>query len=664
MDRTTLRQDLKKVPLFRGLSDADLDRFAGSMTPRTFAAQELLVRQGDPGDEWFLIQEGQCEVYQVQRPLGFERRLTVLGPGGHFGEVALFLGSPRTASVRALAAGRAMVLRRDAFLKIVEQTPALAEAFCRGLAEYLARADARAQFVLPFVDLDAIDLDRDVCALIPPRTAIVCRAIAVDRSSSGDAVTVAMVDPYDEKARTFLAETLAKFHVEFVAVSEDDFERYARRYVGNVAWSQMPQRVAEEFTYVTAGGEQEGRGQGEGSHLVHRMLTHALCFGASDLHFEPGRETGRVRSRIDGKLLEVEPRVPIDLFRQAVSRVKVLAYLDITEKRLPQDGSFRLWAGEHQVDVRVSTTPCFGGEKAVLRILDPTKQKTDLQSLVLWPAVARQARELFLQPSGLLLVTGPTGSGKTTTLYAGLNAIWASSKTCNIVTIEDPIEYRLPYGTQIQVNRVVNLDFARILRATLRQDPNIILVGEIRDPESGAIALEAAGTGHLVLSSLHTHFALDAITRLRNLGLAPYLIASSLRGIISQRLVAQVCRACAKPLPAGGSEEERLRQLGVLPDDWQGELLQGVGCEKCRFTGEEGRVGMYELLLISDELRDLIERNASWLQLKAALTPGQYVSTAQYARYLLEAGLAAPSAVARTFPRQLALEEEREGGKG
>ena len=646
MDPATVRQELKKVPLFWSLGDADLDRFAAAMEERTYGANDLVFEQGDEGDAWYLIGEGDFEVFLRQHTVGFEKSLTLLGPGGHFGEIALFLSSPRSASVRAL--------HRDAFNRIIDDAPRCAIGLGRGLAEYLVRAEAHAYSMVPFVDLDDVELDPEVCALLPPRSSLVCRAIVLARR--GDRVTVAMVDPYVESTRDFIRATLAGFRLEFVAISDHDFDRYEKQHLGSVGAIPLNRPEIGEFVYITPSGPDAARRDQPGSRLVHEMLTHALRYGASDLHFEAGRHTGQVRSRIDGKLAAVEADVPLEILRQAVSRLKVLSELDITERRRPQDGSFRLRVGEREVDLRVAPTPCYGGEKAVVRVLDPVQQRTNLNRLVVWEAAAMQVTNLFLQPSGLLLVTGPTGAGKTTTLYAGLAAIWASSKTCNIVTIEDPIEYRLPYATQIQVDRAVDLGFARILRATLRQDPNIILVGEIRDRESGAIALEAAGTGHLVLSLLHTHFALDAITRLRNLNIQSYLIGSSLKGIVSQRLVDQVCPDCAKPLPPGSGVETRLRALGILPDRWHGELLQGSGCERCRFTGELGRVAMYEVLIVDDALRDAIEQNAAWTELKAVLTPDCYVPMALYARHLIEHAAAAPDSVARTFPRQLVTE--------
>jgi type II secretory ATPase GspE/PulE/Tfp pilus assembly ATPase PilB-like protein len=249
-----------------------------------------------------------------------------------------------------------------------------------------------------------------------------------------------------------------------------------------------------------------------------------------------------------------------------------------------------------------------------------------------------------------MLVCGPTGSGKTTTLYAGLNELWKESQAINIITVEDPVEYHLEQATQIGVNRAVGLDFPHILRSVLRQDPDVILFGEIRDAESAEIALEAATTGHLVLSSLHTDFALEAIVRLRNLQAKSYLLASALRSVISQKLVARVCKNCAKPVPADDRHIARLHDLGILEPEKPVGLSRGSGCDLCRSLGEIGRVAAIEVLSITDQLRNLIEKSSSWDEMNAALDGHSFISMQRYSRFLLEEGIVAPERIAEIFP--------------
>jgi type II secretory ATPase GspE/PulE/Tfp pilus assembly ATPase PilB-like protein len=354
--------------------------------------------------------------------------------------------------------------------------------------------------------------------------------------------------------------------------------------------------------------------------------------------------------RIDGNMVPIEDAVPSRLFAQVISRLKVMSDMDITNRRLPQDGRFNLKAGSRELEVRVAVMPCKGGEKAVLRTLDPARHTLSLNELVPSQPVEMQIRESFLQPTGLVLVCGPTGSGKTTTLYSGLSEIWRGSNTWNIVTIEDPIEYQLDFATQIQVNRAVGLDFQHILRSVLRQDPDIILVGEIRDQDSAELACEAGTTGHLVLSSLHTDNAMDAIVRLRQLGVRPYMIANALKCVVAQKLVPKVCPKCAQPVTLDPDDRDRLVALGVIDAAWTGTVYKPQGCDACRFTGTKGRVGVFEVLVVNPKLRDAIERSAPYAEMQAAVSHDDFIPMARYARFLLENKMVSVDEIRRLFP--------------
>jgi MSHA biogenesis protein MshE len=516
------------------------------------------------------------------------------------------------------------------------------------LIGYLAQA-REALFAIPFVNLDDYPSLKEAHKLLPTRIAAACEAVVVEQLDG--AVKVALVNPHDTAARDFLQEVLRPHRVEFVATSLRDFERYRDLHLGRVSASSTPtEEDVGPLAYVDHEGVAELLGEHETGQLLRQALTLALHFGASDIHFEPGTPEGRVRLRLDGKMTPLPDPVPARVFDQAVSRLKVMSGLDITEKRLPQDGRFPLRVGDRQIEVRVSVTPCQGGEKVVLRLLDAAHIRWDLDSLILSRPVGLLVKELFLAHSGLLLVCGPTGAGKTTTLYAGLQALWNDSHAVNIVTAEDPVEYQLGYATQIGVNRAVGLDFDRVLRSILRQDPDVILVGEIRDEESAAIALEAAATGHMVLSSLHTDSALESITRLRNLQVKPYLLAAGLRGVVCQKLVPRVCKNCAAEVPADDPQVARLRTAGVLPADWSKPLSRGRGCDSCRSEGEIGRVGVFEVLDVNDPLREAIEANAPSSVMRDALTSPVFVPMAQYARYLLEQGVVSPERIREIFP--------------
>lgn len=346
--------------------------------------------------------------------------------------------------------------------------------------------------------------------------------------------------------------------------------------------------------------------------LLNALLSEAIKEGASDVHIETFENRIVVRFRIDGVLREVlEPqRILAPLI---VSRIKVMAKLDIAEKRLPQDGRISLRIAGRAVDVRVSTMPTSHGERIVLRLLDKQNARLDLAELGMEANSLELMKKLIAIPHGIILVTGPTGSGKTTTLYAALTALNNHSR--NILTVEDPIEFDLPGIGQTQVNAKVNMTFAKGLRAILRQDPDIVMVGEIRDVETAQIAIQASLTGHLVLSTLHTNSAVGAITRLNDMGIEPFLLSSSLIGVLAQRLVRLLCTHCKKGIPPTQSEQTILSNAGInIPHTTL--LYHAVGCEQCRHTGYNGRTGVYELIAIDDTLRQMIHSQSSEQQLK------------------------------------------------
>jgi general secretion pathway protein E len=346
--------------------------------------------------------------------------------------------------------------------------------------------------------------------------------------------------------------------------------------------------------------------------LVNQLLRQAVRASASDLHLEP-HETGlRARMRVDGTMQPVFDRRDVPA-RRVVSRLKVMASLDIAETRLPQDGRIALRFGGRAIDLRVSTLPGHHGERVVMRLLDRAGGLVGLDRLGLGAADAARLTRLAALPNGVILATGPTGSGKTTTLYSLLKL--ADRRERTILTIEDPVEYDLPGVSQTQVNAEIGMSFARGLRSLLRQDPDVLLVGEIRDGETAQVALEAALTGHLVFSSLHTNTALTALVRLRELGVEPYLIAATLRGVVAQRLVRRVCAACARPEPPNPHAAARFAEAGLpIP----ARIPHAVGCSECEGTGYSGRVGLFDILEVTDPLRAAIEIGAGETALREA----------------------------------------------
>jgi len=353
--------------------------------------------------------------------------------------------------------------------------------------------------------------------------------------------------------------------------------------------------------------------------FVNYLISNAVHEGASDIHIEPKDKFMKIRYRIDGILFEMM-QSPLKMHSAVVSRIKIMANLDISERRLPQDGKITVIVGGRGIDLRVSTLPTNYGEKVVIRVLDSKSIVRGLEQLGMEPEImAAFSRQISL-PHGILLVTGPTGSGKSTTLYSALHQM--DGDKLNISTVEDPVEYELDFCNQVQVHEKIGLDFASALRSLLRQDPDIIMIGEIRDNETARIAVQAALTGHLVLSTLHTNDAASSITRLVNIGIDAYLIAASLNAVLAQRLVRKICPKCKQPYKVPKNMCKYVEKSGVKPD----ELFHGAGCEYCRGSGYVGRIGIYELLVIDDTFRDIINKDASVNNMRQAFRTSKQAS--------------------------------------
>jgi type IV pilus assembly protein PilB len=345
--------------------------------------------------------------------------------------------------------------------------------------------------------------------------------------------------------------------------------------------------------------------------FVNYLISHAIKQGASDIHIEPkGKET-KIRYRIDGVLFE-EMTPPAHMHAAMVSRLKIMSNLDISERRLPQDGKISVIVGGRGIDLRVSSLPTTHGEKVVIRVLDSQSILRGLDNSGMDPATMKAFIEQIRKPNGILLVTGPTGSGKSTTLYSSLGLM--DGKRLNVSTVEDPVEYELGFANQVSVNDRIGMTFSAALRSLLRQDPDIIMIGEIRDTETARIAVQAALTGHLVFSTLHTNDAPSSITRLVNIGVEPYLISASLNAVLAQRLVRKICPNCKTPYKLPDNFYKHMAQKGIEP----GDLYRGAGCDNCRKSGYVGRTGIYELLIVDEQIKSIINKDCSAESIKAA----------------------------------------------
>lgn len=474
------------------------------------------------------------------------------------------------------------------------------------------------QWGVPFIDLADLEGDSSVLKLVPQNAARKLKVVPVGRKNGR--LTVAMKNPLDIFAIDEIRMMSGLEIDPAIAPEEDIINAISRAYQSEVNVSDQISNVIKEFDSkdIDFGAGESDDEEESVEHLrelseeapviklANLIISRGVGDGASDIHIEPGKDAVRVRLRIDGILHEIM-QVPKKVQASLTSRFKIMAEMDIATKRSPQDGRISLSIDGRQYDFRVSTLPSVFGEKIVLRILDKSSISIGLHKLGLLPETLEKFENLICRTYGIILVTGPTGSGKSTTLYSVLSKLNSGEK--NILTIEDPVEYEVPGLTQVQINVKAGLSFAAGLRTMLRQDPDIAMVGEIRDAETATIATEAALTGHLVLSTLHTNDAPGALTRLVDMGIEPFLIASSVIGVVAQRLVRVICPKCKAPYQP---PRDAVARLGIeLDGDTPVTFYRGNGCDHCRGNGYKGRVGVYELMTMNDRVRDLVLQKAS-----------------------------------------------------
>lgn len=460
------------------------------------------------------------------------------------------------------------------------------------------------QLGIPHVSLYRYPFDIKLFTIVPKEMAK--RNLIIPLKKDGEKLFVAMADPMD----FFTIDDLrlsTGFHIETAIATKDDILRAINKYydmdegfeelLGNPANTEDVQgeKIVDQDSPIVR--------------LVNQVLNDAAAMKASDVHIDPHETKVIIRYRVDG-VLRTERTLPKHMQNVLIARIKIMANLDITEHRIPQDGRIKINLDFHPVDLRVSTLPTIYGEKVVMRLLDLGSSLNDLNKLGFNKVNLQRFTEMIEKPTGIVLITGPTGSGKSSTLYASLNRL--NNEDVNIITVEDPVEYQLEGINQIQVNSNVGMTFATGLRAILRQDPNIIMVGEIRDKETVEVAIRASLTGHLVLSTLHTNDSLGSITRLLDMGVEPFLVASSVIGIVAQRLVRRVCRDCTETHGPSKREIEIFARRGMKIE----KIVRGRGCSSCNMTGYKGRVAIHEILVIDDAIRRVIMNGESFSKLR------------------------------------------------
>jgi MSHA biogenesis protein MshE len=480
------------------------------------------------------------------------------------------------------------------------------------LSEVLAK-----QLNVPFVDLKVFDLNPGVVKLLPEAQARRFRTLALEMV--GDRVRVAMADPtdlfaYDELVKIFKREIEPAVATESALLAT--FDRVYRRTeeITGLAKALTAELGEIPLEFGELLGFKPGQEDAPVVKLLQTVFEEAVRTRASDIHFEPQEKYLRIRFRIDG-VLHVQTDADLKIATAVALRLKLMSELDISEKRLPQDGRFHINIRNAPVDVRISTMPTQHGESVVLRILNQATGLLGLENLGMSPAVLDRIRHTISRSSGMVLVTGPTGSGKTTTLYSALKEL--NSTESKIITVEDPVEYRLQNINQVQIHDKIDLTFERVLRSALRQDPDIILVGEIRDQATAEIGMRAAMTGHMVLSTLHTNDSISTLIRLLDMGVPRYMVALSVQLVLAQRLVRLICGTCAQPHPLAPNEHEWLKsELGAQVDSHR--YLRGSGCSNCANTGYLGRMGIYEMLEMTNPLVEAINREDMGAYIRAA----------------------------------------------
>jgi type IV pilus assembly protein PilB len=648
---------LHQVPFFSGLSPEACAQLETRTRRRDFVPQSMIVREGSIDGAAYIVLSGRVAVRRRDPDSGVDFILAELATGQMFGEMALLTGQPRTASVLALEATTCAVLERADFEQALIAHPELASAMMRMLAERLIETNRRAG--VDFVNLAKVQIDPRVATLLPQALLNAHRVVPI--AFTNNRLTLAMTNPNNLVAFDDVRRAIKGVLIEPAIVTEDDFKRFmTTTYPQLVAKTEAavprPDAVAKPATEPAADllqadlirelqlaadsdpgaadTKQDLMSASEDApiiRLVNSILGLAIKQGTSDIHVEPMESDVTIRFRIDG-VLQVVQKLPKRVQLGVISRFKILSRLDIAEKRLPQDGRISVTMEGKPIDFRVSTVPGKWGEKVCMRLLDKSNTALGLDTLIAHKPVLTMVREMIQQPYGIIYVTGPTGSGKTTTLYSALAEI--NDPGINISTAEDPIEYDLPGVTQIQAAPDIGLTFAAVLRAFLRQDPDVLLVGETRDKETAHTAVEAALTGHLVFTTLHTNSAAAAFTRLHEMGIEPFLVSSSTIGVIAQRLARRLCQQCKEPVAA---DANAARYFDLPPG---ATLYRAVGCAACGGKGVKGRVGIYEVMRMTAPLRAMVGQGVRAEELHAAAVERGMIDLKHYASWLLTQGLA------------------------
>lgn len=620
---------LATTQLFIGCDRQTVVKIASHVFPVEVPAGTVVVRAGAPNPGIGVVYSGRAAVRDGGDVI------EEVAAGGAFGETGAFLGTEQPYEVAAAEDSVMLLLSHDVVTQLATKIAAFSFAAARRLAarSITGPIPRNARGTTPpasedirFVKISSYDPSPQVVSAVPAKLIQQHRLMPLalrDRT-----LIVGMVDPTNTASRMELQRVLATSSVVVVAISQDDFnEAYVRLRIdpARARGAKGPDPVSPDALVFDQADQERDAKQASpvGDEIValaSRVIAHAIERGASDVHVDQAAHGPRVRFRVQGQLYTWDHAIPASASKSLVARLKVLAGLDVTERRLPQDGRLGVRVGRREVDIRISTIPTSRGEKVALRVFEAATMLRPLEAIFHDPAILEATHVAIQRPYGAIVVAGPTGSGKTTSLYAGLGERMRTRPDTNVLTVEDPIEYRLNGVTQIQVNHAVDLSFAKVLRAMLRQDPDAIMVGEVRDDDTAQLALEAAMTGHLMLTSLHANNAVGVVQRFENLGCGRPLIGQSLALVLVQRLARRLCPRCVTTEVPPPIVLANLAEYGLVEADRKPALPRAVGCAECNQTGYAGRVAVVEMLELDDALRAQIMAGASITELERIAT--------------------------------------------
>jgi type IV pilus assembly protein PilB len=646
---------IKNVKIFSQLTPHGLAKLAACLKTVEFVPGEVMFREGAPGISMYIIVSGIVEVRKKDQSTGIDFLVARLSSREMVGEMALLTSKPRSATVTTVEPTVAFMLTRTDFQNVFMHDPEISLGLARTLAERLEESNK--QVGIEFVNLFKGKFDPTVVMLVPQSLCLLHKVVPTGYRDN--TLKLAMVNPSNLVAFDDVRRYVKGAVIEPQICTQEDFLKFMETVYPDIASVKKEKKhhseehrefrvrnledlESEVLSSLEVEQTEEDRPTVDELamasedapivRLANNILALAIQKGASDIHIEPAEKSVAIRLRIDG-ILSVEAMLSKKLQLSLTSRLKILARLDIAERRMPQDGRISVKLDGRTVDFRVSTVPAKFGENMVIRILDRTGSLLPPDKIVCHAPTVEKLRQMITQPYGIIYVTGPTGSGKTTTLYSLLSEI--NSPEIKISTVEDPIEYDLPGLCQVQTHSDIGLDFARILRAFLRQDPDVILVGETRDRETAKISVEAAITGHLVFTTLHTNDAPSAFTRLEEMGIEPFLMANSTIGVLAQRLARRLCQHCKVRTQV---DDVTLSYFGYTRSNAP-PFYTGEGCDQCNHTGKKGRIAIFELLVLNDEMKSAVAMGAHTEEIRRIARAHGMKTLKEYGMFLLSEGL-------------------------